>query len=523
MGGVPCKCIDGETGPRGINGTIVSTSVGGIFSKGETKLFTLDVNGLPDFATRAWVESVGDWYQLVPNTGVASFGVELVDATDGRQWKRQHIPNPTHYARQFWALDPQNVSGVADDENEGWGATVEEALTRPIRNPIELVNRLEGAQYPDDGFLPQINLMSDSPPICFKNISAQGSSEVNTGGAFLSIVGTPTLIHSGTLTSGTAAPSGNGDPTLCNTPQIVVDSALPTSWTASGLISDGSRARFINQGNVWARLTFETAVPKTAHTSLPIETVAGAVQPQIGQNPNHFTTGAYNVYSFPKIAGVSCSGGITVRLYTVEIEDGDSGFLGPFTGGLYTILCSTIKVTAIGFLWRAYMTERWGGTLYNVNFFWVYGSTLSNRIGGVGDAEFWVNVSLGTSGCQQIIQATLVIRGGCSSNRNLSQSRFGFFDGEPGSLLIKAPTNLDIDFTAGSNAGTHDHMILIQSRGVNIFSDGSFQGWGVNNYGGEPVQITNVGNVSLATLQASGYQNSAKMINIVPFDCFDSP
>lgn len=101
---------------------------------------------MPSFATRAWVASVGDWFDLIPQTGASPQALVLVTSSDGqRQWKRRGAINRQFLAATFWSVSPATGS----DEAIGWGMTESEADSHPLATMIELNRRLVG--WNEDG------------------------------------------------------------------------------------------------------------------------------------------------------------------------------------------------------------------------------------------------------------------------------------------------------------------------------------------------------------------------------------
>jgi hypothetical protein len=127
--------------PVGASGTTFTVKVDGV-ATGTTRLSTMSVVGLPSWRTRAWVPTVGQWFELVPATGTAAIPDVLVNAPDGRQWTRSTVPNRTFLAAAFWGIDP--VSG--SDENQCWGATQAAADAVPCKTLAEVNRRLIGAE-----------------------------------------------------------------------------------------------------------------------------------------------------------------------------------------------------------------------------------------------------------------------------------------------------------------------------------------------------------------------------------------
>ncbi len=105
---------------------------------GAQQLVAVTTTGLPN-GTRAWVASVGDWFDLGPATGVSDQALVLVSTPDGRQWRRSATPNRVFIAAPFWS-----ISSSGSDEAVGWGASESDADAHPLRSLQELDRRLAG-------------------------------------------------------------------------------------------------------------------------------------------------------------------------------------------------------------------------------------------------------------------------------------------------------------------------------------------------------------------------------------------
>ena len=133
---VPGDQTDETSSPFGPN--TATLTVDGV-STGALQLGSFPVTGLVSYQTRAWVKSVGRWFDLVPAEAPAQ-PLVVIDAPDGRQWVSTETPNQQFLAATFWSVSPQRGS----DEAIGWGMTEEEADAHPLRTYHELNRRLVG-------------------------------------------------------------------------------------------------------------------------------------------------------------------------------------------------------------------------------------------------------------------------------------------------------------------------------------------------------------------------------------------
>jgi len=97
------------------------------------------------------VLSVGDFYRYTPSTTIPQTdGINAVLNTGGGggQWVRMNIPNLIFQQATYWAIDPSNSTGVASDENDGWGTSQAAADAVPLLTRAELNRRLVGVDAP---------------------------------------------------------------------------------------------------------------------------------------------------------------------------------------------------------------------------------------------------------------------------------------------------------------------------------------------------------------------------------------
>lgn len=256
---------------------------------GTTNLSTVTVTGFPSYSTRAWVQSVGDWFDLQPPGITPSVPLVQVVASDGRHWVREFILNPEWLAQATWSMDESNVTGLASDENTGIDDT------HPLLSVDELVRRIgvsgnfgtKVIRWLSNTTHSQINLASISP----------AGIPLATPDNFpvIIFVGVPTVLRTGTLTGATDAP------------WTVTDSSLPTSWTASGLISSSSGTRLIRKTDKTkhAFMAYESTA-RTAKTSPTNGFTEDLVWFPFGTPAASFAPGdTYEVLSLPKFPRVT--------------------------------------------------------------------------------------------------------------------------------------------------------------------------------------------------------------------------
>lgn len=254
--------------------------------------------------------SVHDNYRLVygENLSTAVLGTGVVNSptfpVDGAQWIRLEIVNAQAAQKEFWSLDPANVTGVASDENTGWGSTMPEADASPLLTMAELVRRTKGANYAGTVVFHQLSDMTvASVPL---DVSAtDGNGYPVWMGKKVQVY--PTDLND-TVTLTTYAPASPSANLGC---QISVNS-LPVSFTGSGLVglfiesADGLRIAKVQKdlGSKTARIT-------TPSNPNVVEYVPGT--------PQVFTSGEQvRFVSFPKL---TCNPFKPHELYYIGISD----------------------------------------------------------------------------------------------------------------------------------------------------------------------------------------------------------
>lgn len=151
-----------------------------------TKLSEFGTAGLPkgtvsyvgndDFPVQS---SVHDYFTLVYGENLDEGETTVVNsptfADDGAQWLRQNVVNQQFISQLFVSLDPSNSSGIANDENTGYGTSVEDSDLRPLRTWFELNRRLKG--FGDVGLTIHIMSASDSSNFTvLTNLASDGGS-----------------------------------------------------------------------------------------------------------------------------------------------------------------------------------------------------------------------------------------------------------------------------------------------------------------------------------------------------------
>ncbi len=109
-------------------------------------------------ANTVFVDTVGDFFQFKAGSTLTPVSNVVVASSDGLgQWHRMGIRNQTFLAASFWAVDPANSTGLANDENAGWGATQAAARLVPLLTIEELNRRLVGSVISRDVVFEQLS------------------------------------------------------------------------------------------------------------------------------------------------------------------------------------------------------------------------------------------------------------------------------------------------------------------------------------------------------------------------------
>lgn len=198
-------------------GASIST-VAAVNTGSSTKLSTLDASSMTEGAI-AFVQSQQSYYQLkttdTADLTVDHVTVETASGLANAVWTR--LPTRSLYWENepAWTVDPINGS---DDSASTTVKTLSEVARRLFQAILDSTVT--------------VTVLSDTPPTDIVTWTARPAA--TSGTIQLVINGTPTVVYSGTVTGTTAigALPSTGEDTL-------TDSAIPVSFTASGLIGDG--------------------------------------------------------------------------------------------------------------------------------------------------------------------------------------------------------------------------------------------------------------------------------------------
>ena len=284
---------------------------------GTTQLASVAAAALPA-DTLAYVVSVGDFFRL-QQASLTTTTTTVITASGkaGYQWVRIFTPNQVWQARTAWFVDEQNSSGLANDENDG--AT----NTTPLRTAAEMSYRVNGASYSS---AMTITIMSDlaSTEKPYMNVQTVGTGSIV-------MIGTPTTIYTGTVSSYTAQSTS-----AATDDNELVDSTIPTSFTASGLTAAGL---IYSDGTSWW-WPMKDLGSKTLRVSVPANT-AGTV----AGTPS----GTYTVQQLPKIYGFRWADrGILRVFYRLVNESTTASAPGPPVSQRWDRCAFSTNVVVVG-------------------------------------------------------------------------------------------------------------------------------------------------------------------------------
>jgi hypothetical protein len=168
--------------------------------------------------TSAWVTTVGALFEL-RISALTPDQITTVNASGlaGAQWVRlTQVGNPVAAAQATWWVN----ASAGNDENDGLTSGT------ALQTRLELSRRVWGAR-PNFGVT--VNIVGNCPPT-----DAPFYVWYPTGGGFVFFLGATSVLYSGTVTTRVTQAAG---PTT--TDSEITDSAIPVSYTASGLMVDG--------------------------------------------------------------------------------------------------------------------------------------------------------------------------------------------------------------------------------------------------------------------------------------------
>lgn len=227
----------------------------------ETALAAIDATNLPT-GTRVWVATYRCFWVLDKSTTRTALANLVRAATGGAGWwwVRQLTQGDPFWQNQAaWWIDPAGTAATpGNDEADGLSSSTQ------LKSMAEWRRRVRGAAY--GGANPSIVVINATSGSTLLD-DGQINGVTTVGLAAIIIMGTPTVVGTGTLT-GAVAYAGNNRGT-------VTDSALPTSWTSSYGLSSTSGSRYIRRvggAGPAQSLLLQESTPKTAMIGLTTDT-----------------------------------------------------------------------------------------------------------------------------------------------------------------------------------------------------------------------------------------------------------
>lgn len=218
--------------PDIVAGSATSTKV-----DNSTGLGSVPISHLENGAIR-FVKTFRSFFRLdaTNSDGWTADGISYIGAMGGvGMWVRLPIADPYWATQTAWYIDPAGTNPTAggaagDDEASGLTALA------PIKSVAEWRRRIQGAVFTGTTRI-VIHALSASAVV--DDGQFHGFTTELTATTAVVIVGTPTVVGTGTITSYV--------PYAGNVRGKITDSAIPASWTASGFVSTTSASRFIRK------------------------------------------------------------------------------------------------------------------------------------------------------------------------------------------------------------------------------------------------------------------------------------
>jgi hypothetical protein len=232
-------------GVHSVNGLLGDVFINGVTSADSVnttgaKLSSVAAANLTSGAL-AWVGTVGAPFMLRQGAlTVDHITVETASGKAGYQWVRVDWFNRNWVAQTTYVVDGQNTTGIASDENTGLSSA------SPLLTLQEVSRRLAFATIPT-GVTVNVTLLS-SCLTTDKVLWTWGVQPGAASGTGVIVTGTPTVIYTGSVTGFVQQVQGS---TPTATDNELTDSAIPSSYTASGLVASGLIYQRTNGTAAW--------------------------------------------------------------------------------------------------------------------------------------------------------------------------------------------------------------------------------------------------------------------------------
>lgn len=420
--------------------------------------------------TVAFVNKFQSFFTLNKSSTFSEIPAVIVGTDSGSgNWHRVPTPSKKWASQSVWYLD--SVAG--DDENDG--STASTALL----THSELMRRFAGSII---NSYPTVNILNSmaSEDININLEVGPYNGEIG-GAAGIYYLGIPSVVFTGTITSVTninAATNQDG---------LIIDSALPVSWTASGgvgklvRITGGDRA-----GTEFWIISDQGS--KTARISQPVATpfLEDLVNLQVGD--------PYEVLSFPQfgnLVNISITGstGKQVNLQYLEVGSSlNSHSIEVVLGGVINSSClmNAFDVTPPGY-GQLYNCRVSGGHRCEPNsagniMFGGISSGLSCRTGAsiaLYNASFdpsgGTGIIVGVNAAVDIGNNAYVALYNCDQGIQISSG--GRCNDSQGSIFGKTINNGIVIFSGGLMLYTNAHKPSFTTSGYNVIVGGTNRSW----------------------------------------------
>ncbi len=293
-------------------------------------LIAIDTTSLSSGGVWRWVASYKAWFYLDKFSSLTADPDRVIaPTTGGGFWVRDESGgHPFWQAQTTWYIDPAGTNSTpGNDEADGLTSST------PIKSMAEWRRRIRGAVFLSNVVIHPLSSSTN-------NSDGIMDSFRTFGAATVVIIGTTTVLFSGTLTAGTSAYAGNNR-------GVIEDTSL-TSWTASGAISTtGGGSRFIRKfgADIQADIISDLG-SKKAMIGVTTTTSETTISPVSNAGATFAAGDAYQVVSRLKWPRVYTNGG-RVQVQCMDISGATSTLLWS-TSDTYVLCGFLTSMTTLG-------------------------------------------------------------------------------------------------------------------------------------------------------------------------------
>lgn len=213
----------------------IHTTVSGVIGRvaNSTVLTNIVISGVEE--SIQFVETYKDFFHLDRHT-TRTFqqDVTLSGSQPNTWWVRMNIADPYWATQTTWYIDPAGTNPQpGNDENDGL------TTATPIKSIAEWRRRIKGAVFLTDVDIHALSGSTIPDDGLFYGFTTPSLLK------YVRLIGVPTVLFTGTIASYV--------PYSGNTRGQFTDASIPTSWTASGLITSTTGSRFIRKTGTGVR------------------------------------------------------------------------------------------------------------------------------------------------------------------------------------------------------------------------------------------------------------------------------